>query len=185
MKKKSAVSKDQQMDEVQQNPKKPFYKKVSFWVIVVLILILFRSMACGGSSDDSTEDETVETTIEETTEAQETHIYDDAQIVDSLNGSGTSVIGQYSLIEAASTDITLDVLEDWYFNYVAVTDYDYYLIAYTDVDDGSGVHAISGTVNVGVILEENSNGQLVVADSSSATMYIPSDGTLKEYGTSE
>ena len=160
--------------------KSPFYKRWWFWVIVVIVVIIIISIIGSIIDGSDEEDSAEETTIEETTAEQETHIYDDAEICELLSGSGTS-IGEYSLIEANSSEITMDVLEDWYFNYVEKNEYDYYLILYTDKDDNSGVHAITGTVSVGVILTEGSTGALSVSDDSAATTYVPSNGSLVEY----
>ena len=157
--------------------KPPFYKRWWFWVIVVVVIIAIIGSIFGGN-DEETEIE--ETTVEETTAEQESHIYDDAEICELLSGSGAS-IGEYSLIETESSEITMDVLEDWYFNYVENEEYDYYVILYTDKDDNSGIHATAGSVSVNVILKEGSNGALQVSDSSSATLYFPSNGSLVEY----
>lgn len=110
--------------DTQGKKKKPFYKRVWFWVIVVIII------AClAGGSDDSDDEE------------EDGHIYDDAELIDVIkSGTESEVLGQYSLIEAKSTDVTLEDLEDWYFNYITETDYEWYVIIYTDRDDNSGVY---------------------------------------------
>lgn len=105
--------------------KKPIYKRVWFWVIVICLVIGVVGNLGGSDEEEET--------------AEEGHIYDNAQAIDIPNGAGTDVIGQYSLIEADSSDVTLEDLEDWYFNYIEETDYNWYVILYTDKEDYSGV----------------------------------------------
>ena len=149
--------------------KKPFYKKWWFWLIVIIIIC---SCASGNSDDDSDEEEA------------ETHIYDNAEIRDVMTGSGDKKIGEFSLIEIDSSEVTMDALEDWYFNYVSVNDYNWCMILYTDYDDNTGVYGISGLVQVGVIFdveEENPEEYYIGSTGSTenATTYYPSDdGTL-------
>lgn len=127
------------------------------------------------------DEEAVAETPEDNEEAsdEESHIYDDAEIVDMMNGSRTEVIGAVSVISALSSDITEEVLTDWYFNYVAETDYNYYLIVYTDIED-TGCYAFTGIVEANVTLEDTDGyGLYSLADDSNATIYAPTDeGTL-------
>lgn len=143
-------------------------------LLVVLMTGLVSS--CGGTDDEAESEETAETV------QAESHIYDDAQIIEVYNGSGTQVIAYQSLIEISSDEVTEDALTDWYFNYIEETDYDSYVIVFTDVSDGTGVYGTDGYISVNVVLSEGSDGSYQVSDSDDAITYLPSeDGTLEIY----
>ena len=141
-------------------------KKIS--ALILAFLISLSLTACGESDSGDTETE-------------EVHIYDNAEIIDVMNGSGTSVVSQESLIYADSSDVTMEVLEDWYFNYVAETDYDWYVIIYTDADDYTGVYGTTGYIEVGVTFDESSDEVFMESSTADSTRYVPTDdGTLQE-----
>ncbi len=116
---------------------------------------------------------------------QEKHLYDNAQVKDMMNGFGTKKLGEYSIIEASSDKITLDVLTDWYFNYVSKNDYNFCIIIYTDRNDNSGVYSTKGLVQKDVIFTKDSNGDYSLSDinaTSNAILYVPTnDSTLEEF----
>ena len=150
--------------------KKPIFKKWWFWVIVVVILAaIFGNM---GSNDENKP------------EQAESHIYDNAQVKDVMNGSRTEKIGEYSIIEISSEEVTDEALTDWYFNYVAKNDFNWCMILYTDKDDNSGVYSISGIVQKDVVFTKDENGDYSLSEvdaTSHAITYIPTDdNTLKE-----
>ncbi len=156
--------------------KKPFYKKWWFWVIIVVIVILSAIFGSSGSEDESN-DSSSETNTESVTE---THIYDDAEIKEIMNGSRTEKLGEYSLISVSSDEVTDDALTDWYFNYVEENDYNWCMILYTDKDNNMGVYATSGSVEKDVYFEQNDYGDYSLSDSSESIMYSPTkDGTLE------
>lgn len=141
-------------------------KKIS--ALILAFLISLSLTACGESDSDDTETE-------------EVHIYDNAEIIDVMNGSGTSVVSQESLIYVDSSDVTMEVLEDWYFSYVAETDYDWYVIIYTDADDYTGVYGTTGYIEVGVTFDESSDEVFMESSTADSTMYVATDdGTLEE-----
>ena len=146
--------------------KKLIIKKWWFWVIIVVILA-----AIFGNTDDSTQ--------------QETHLYDNAQVKDLMNGLGTKIIGEYSIIEANSDEVTVETLTDWYFNYVTKNDYNWCMIVYADKNDNSGVYSISGIVQKDVVFTKNENGDYSLSDinaTSNAITYTPTnDNTLREF----
>ena len=140
--------------------------------LILTFLITFSLAACGGSDSGDTEN---------ATESEEVHIYDDAEIIDVMNGAGTSVVSQESLIYADSSDITIEDLEDWYFNYIKETEYDWYVIIYTDADDYTGVYGTTGYIEVGVTFEETSDEVFTESSTADSTMYVATDdGTLEE-----
>ena len=156
---------------------KPFRRKWTLLAIGLLMVFMTGLVSsCGGADDEAESEETAQTA------QAESHIYDDAQIIEVYNGSGTQVIAYQSLIEIGSDEVTGDALTDWYFNYIEETDYDSYVIVFTDVSDGTGVYGTEGYISVNVVLSEGSDGSYQVSDSDDAITYLPSeDGTLEIY----
>ena len=110
------------------------------------------------------------------------HIYDDAKSVDMMNGMGTKVIGKVSIIEAESTDVTQEVLEDWYFNYAKPheKDFNYFLILYTDKGKSMGVLCNSALVTKDCPLDKDKHGETYSQARSGGTIMGPTDdGHLK------
>lgn len=108
------------------------------------------------------------------------HIYDNAQVRDVMNGSGTNKLGEYSVIKAASSEITDDVLNDWYFNYVKKNDFNYCVIVYTDID-GVGVYSSSGMVIKDAGLDVDANGDYSYVSRSDESNYFENGDTLKKH----
>lgn len=170
--------------------KKPLWKKWWFWALIVAILI-------GGviefTEPEAEEPETAiveptteptattepEVTEEPTTEPQE-HIYDNAIIKDVMNGSQSEKIGEYSIIEIESDQVTEEILVDWYFNYVEKNDFNWCMILYTDKEN-EGVYAITGIINKDVKFNIDEYGDYSLGDSTNGITYVPdSENTLKE-----
>lgn len=180
-KKNNNAVESQEVVKTESKPKKPIYKKWWFWVLILIILIAIFGSSSGDDEEDS---EAADSAVTESSDTEtESHIYGNAEIIDVMNGSGDSVVGQYSLITADSSDISLEVLEDWYFNYIKVTDYNWYVILYSDMTDNSGIYGISGFIEIGVLFEEDEYGVYTIADSSTATAYCypADDSTLEMY----
>ena len=120
-------------------------------LLVVLIVMIFAVGALGCGSSKSV------------------HIYDNAKIVDQMNGVGNKKIGDISVIEMNSTDITQEKLEDWYFNYASkhVGDkaegdrYAYCLILYKD-KPGTGI-AYNGLLSKDVPITRDKTGYSIGA----------------------
>lgn len=151
---------DETAGDRKQKKKKPFYKKWWFWLLVIIVIIIIICIIAGNTGKD-----------------KETHIYDDAQAIDVENGLGTEVLYQYSLIEADSSEIDLEILEDWYFNYVLEDEYQWYVILYTDKDDSTGVFAFSGVcVYTDVVLEDDGDGVYMLGSETEDTkLYWPNE----------
>ncbi len=127
--------------------------------------------------NEQTEEPT--TTAEPTTEPQE-HIYDNAIIKDVMNGFRSEKIGEYSIIEIKSDQVTEEILVDWYFNYVEKNDFNWCMILYTDKEN-EGVYAITGIINKDVKFNIDEYGDYSLGDSTNGITYIPdSENTLKE-----
>lgn len=185
-------------------PSKPLWKKWWFWAIIVVVLISGINTISNDSTNEpepqkqvttenakkQTAEETQEqterekepdSTAEESTTAEEKHIYDTAIIKPVMNGSRTEEIGEYSIIELDSSLITDESLADWYFNYVLNNDFNWCMILYTDKNNKEGVYSIEGLVEKGVVFDKDEFGDYSLGDSSHATILAPTDeGTLKE-----
>ncbi|MCD8049862.1 MAG: hypothetical protein LUG52_09805 [Clostridia bacterium] len=119
------------------------------------------------------------TSKDETT--AETHIYDNAEIKDAMNGFHSEKLGEYSIVSVSSSEVTEDALTDWYFNYVAENDFNWCMILYTDKTDNTGVYAIKGYVEKDITFEVDEYGDYSVGDSAQSIVYVPTDDkTLKE-----
>lgn len=113
-----------------------------------------------------------------------THLYDYAQVKDLMNGVRTAKIGEYSIIEVKSEDVTEEALTDWYYNYVIENDYNWCMILYTDKNDTTGVYAIKGIVQKDVRFTADKHGDYALSEAgatANAITYVPAgDGKLKE-----
>lgn len=179
--------KNEAQNEEPVSAKKPIWKKWWFWVIIIVILGLI-GMVTGDDDEETEDDSTVETSETEV----ETHVYDDAEILDLMNGSGTDVIGSYSVIEIESSSVEFEDIEDWYFNYIAENeDCDYFIILYTDteeaVDDGTeytGIYSDGSYVETDVTIIYHEVGTDYVYQmngSNDGAIYWPQDDdTLAE-----
>lgn len=102
---------------------------------------------------------------------QTASIYENAEIVDLMNGYGTEKIGTISVTKAEQTACTDEALADWYFNYVQKhSDCNYHIIAYTD-DPTKGVYAGNGFIQKDVALSEDADGSFSLGDDAGSTYY--------------
>ncbi len=190
------------MDKKDGQQKKPFWKKWWFWALLAVFFI-------GGvlepakpdteestmtMSEETTETQAIietETTMELVTEQtelqeetekleQQKHIYDNAVIKDVLNGFRTEKIGEYSVIEVDSAQVTKEALTDWYFNYVAINDFNWCMILYTDSDNYDGVYAIQGLVEKDISFEKDEYGDYAKLSNPNSIIFAPDNGNLVE-----
>lgn len=145
--------------------KKPFYKKKLFIILIALFVLGLIGNAISPQKSTSYK------------LTKETHIYDEAKIKNELSGSGEK-IGKVSVIKAQSKDITDKVLTDWYFNHVEKTDYNYYLIEYTDFNCKKGVWAINGVVEKDCELSPSSTNDGISEKSGVGIIYTKSGNKL-------
>ena len=140
--------------------KKPIYKKWWFWLLALIVAFFVFIFAVGGSGSK--------------------HIYDDAEVLDVMNGFKTEKIGEMSVVRADESEVTEEVLADWYYNYVNQHDYNWNVIVYTDSNPTKGCYAIKGLINKDVLLDENDTYSL--SSDAGSTTYVPNnDGkTLKK-----
>lgn len=95
------------------------------------------------------------------------HFYDDAEVIEAGDVS-------YSLLTMDSSEVTTDVLETWYFDYVETHDYAWNVILYED-QDLTGVYAVDGLVRADVHFEEESEGVYTLLWSDDDILYTPGD----------
>lgn len=186
--------------KIEQNPgggvksSKKIWKKWWFWALIVAVLIggiieytepeesTVTATAETVITTTERELETVETEPVEETESKK-HIYDNAIVKNVMNGSRTEKIGEYSIIEIASNQVTEEILADWYFNYVEKNDFNWAMLLYTDKEN-KGVYAITGIINKDVTFDIDKYGDYSVGDLSKCIAYTPDEeGTLKEVKT--
>lgn len=184
-------------EKKQDTLKKPIWKKWCFWVVMaamfsaIIGISINRTRNTGGLSGKIYDHaETKNQSAAYTSKQTKTHIYDHAEIreitydyepekigedyVDDYD----DVIGEYSVIRAASTEVTDESLTDWYFNYVINddNDFEWCMILYTDRNDHSGVYATEGQVKKNVFFKQDEQGNCILGDSSDSTVYyVPTD----------
>lgn len=164
--------------------------KVKIGVTVAFWLLFFIIGAVGGSSDSSSSsmdspvvDNTI--TVEKTTDATataESHIYDNAEIIDMMNGTGTEKIGAVTVVRANQADCTEEALYDWYVNYVEQhSDSNFHVIVYNDVDN-KGVYSNGfGFIQKDITITPD-NGTYMTGDDAGSTYYTV-DKTAKKLNT--
>lgn len=112
-----------------------------------------------------------EATPAETTAEQAAPIYENAELVDIMSGSGKNKVGYYTLVRADKADCTDDALYDWFANYVTHhKDANYHIIAYND-DSTKGVYS-SGFADIQKdITLSLDNDQYELSGDAGATYY--------------
>ena len=166
------------------DPEKPasMYRKrvlICLAVFIVAMIVTPNKKKTGkedGPSAGSTAEiaATTESAEAAETDNKEHHIYDNVEMIDITNGPGTKVIGQCSLVRAVSDEITDEVLDDWYFNYVKKnSDCSWHVILYTD-KEGYGVY--SG--EAGLVMKDTKINEKYQVSSDEGLAYFEKDGHL-------
>lgn len=104
------------------------------------------------------------------------HLYDAARTSAVVNAN-YDVIGEYAYIEADSPDVTVEALEDVFYNYYEKKNLNYLVVVYNDLP-GQGVYMIGNMVAVGVEIVLDKNADYMCGDIGDATLYTPQDGKL-------
>ena len=166
--------------------------KVKIGVTVAFWLIFFIIGGAGASSDssssstksESVKDSTivVESEVTKIPASSESHIYDNAEILDMMNGTGTEKIGTVTVVMANQADCTEDALYDWYVNYVKQhSDSNYHVIVYNDVEN-KGVYSNGlGFIQKDITITPD-NGTYMTGDDAGSTYYTV-DETAKKLNT--
>lgn len=157
---------------------------VAFW-------LLFFIIGGTGSSSDSSSSSTKDAPVVENTIAVEkpadtitatSHIYDNAEILDIMNGTGTEKIGTVTVVKTNQADCTEEALYDWYVNYVKQhSDSNYHVIVYNDVEN-KGVYSNGlGFIQKDITITPD-NGTYMTGDDAGSTYYTV-DETSKKLNT--
>ena len=162
---------------------KPAFK----YGIIAVAWIIYLLIGLGGNSSDSSSSTTkdapvVDNTIAvesnvDTTATTESHIYDNAEILDMMNGTGTKKIGTVTVVKANKADCTEDALYDWYVNYIKKNaDSNYHVIVYNDVEN-KGVYSIGfGLIQKDITITPH-NGTYRIGDDAGSTYYTVDETT--------
>jgi hypothetical protein len=143
---------------------------VGFWLLIFILGSRNNTTADTQSSDVSSKQE----------EASATHIYDNAEVVDIMSGSGKNKIGTMTLCHGEKAECTEEVLSDWYMNYVKKnSDSKFHVIIYDDATD-EGVYANGmGFIQKDITLTKEADGTYEVGDDAGSTYYtVNDDGTM-------
>ena len=165
---------------------KAFCKKLRKGTVLVLAAA-FAVCGLAGCGSSSTADSSSDSSSGSS--GSDTIDYENAEIIDVYGEDGEEVVLQYSYIEADSSAVTEENLTDWYYNYVAETDYNWYVIFYTDSDEDNlrGVYCFSDSIEVGVALAQyGTDLYLPDEEDGDYVTYIPSgDGSSLEITENE
>ena len=136
------------------------------WIVYLLIGF------AGNSNDETADTADTDTVINTQDVTEQSHIYDNAEIVDLKSGDGSNVIGTVTITRANHADCTDEALADWYFNYVlAHSDSNYHIVVYSDVD-GKGVYGNKGTLQKDVkITPSGKDDSYDLGDDAGSTYY--------------
>lgn len=153
--------------------------------VAAMISLSFGLAGCGS---DKTAEKPPAKAVEQAAPVEK-HIYDDAKVVDMMNGTGTNVIGKVSITKVRSSDITQEALEDWYFNYVKKNlghgdKWNYALIVYSD-NENLGVLCNGGSLTKDVTLTKDKHGETYSASPTQSSVEYVEDsarpGHLKAF----
>jgi hypothetical protein len=140
------------------------------------------SVGGNGDSSSSTINEPVvdnSSSVETADTTPETHLYDNAEVVNMMNGTGTEKIGTVTVIKANQADCTEDALYDWYVNYVKRhSDSNYHVIVYNDIEN-KGVYSNGlGFIQKDITLTPD-NGTYMIGDDAGSTYYTVDENAKK------
>ena len=156
---------------------------VVFWIFIFALGGKNDEGSLATDNDTDTAAEVIEDSIskeqtkeESTKEEQESkginHIYDNAEVVDLINGAGTGKIGTFTVVKANQSDCTDEALMDWYLNYVKNNDdSNYHVIVYNDVDNKGVFSTGKGFIQKDIEITLEKNGNYMSGDDAGSTMY--------------
>lgn len=144
--------------------------------------MLSLSFGLAGCDGDKTAEKPPAKAVEQAAPIEK-HIYDDAKIVDMMNGAGTKAIGKVSVLKMSSADLTQEALEDWYFNYAkknvnAGEGWNFALIVYTDKNNLGVMY--NGSLTKDVPLTKNKKDETYSAGSGGDMLVDDGNGHLKK-----
>lgn len=151
---------------------------VAFWLLIFVIGGMGNSDSSSASiTDASAGDNTITVGTANTT--SRAHIYDDAEVLDLMNGTGTEKIGTITVAKANQADCTEDALYDWYVDYVKKnSDSNYHVIVYNDIKN-KGVYSNGfGFIQKDIAITSD-NGTYMTGDDVGSTYYTVDETAQK------
>lgn len=131
-----------------------------------LLLLLFNSF-----SDNTTpaSQNDLQTSVKSVTES---HLYDNAEVIDLISGTGNNKIGTITVSHANQADCTEKALSDWYANHVKThEDSNFHIIVYDDIPN-KGVYSNGlGFIQKDISLIKEANGSYTTGDDAGSTYY--------------
>lgn len=101
--------------------------------------------------------------------SNDTDIFDTAKIY-------SNTAGYYSVIKMNSNDVSVDFLEQWYFDYVMKHNYSWCMILYSDSDNMKGVYGVKNRfVKKDVFFNQDMFGEYSLISDMHSTIYYPSN----------
>lgn len=161
-------------------------KKIKYGIIAVawIIYAIWMFGRKGSDKNTTTTDTTpvVETTVEEEpvvevkeeAVSEETHLYDNAEIRDVMNGPRDTKLGEMAVIKADSKDCTEEAIADIYYNFYEKNDFNWITLIYTDKNDNTGIYFNTAMVGVNDQFEVDEYGDYSVVESPDEILYVPS-----------
>ena len=152
----------------------PKRRPKTFWSMVA-VLFLFIVIAQTGEKEE----------VKDLSPAEKSDVMEHnpigqaVRVLPMMNGIRTQELGEYVVAELDSSLVTIEALTDFYFNFVAVTDYNYYIIDYTD-NPRQGVYFQEDliTKNVGIIKDDYDDYSLGDWIDGVTAHWVPENGEL-------
>lgn len=165
--------------------KKDMKPAVKYGIIAAAWCVYLLIGLFGGGSDSTNSTDavvTTETSVEknDVVTTEESHIYDNAEVVDIMSGDGSKKIGTITVTHAKQIECTEEALVDWFTNYVQNhTDSNYHIIVYDDIKN-KGVYSLGESfIQKDVEINKDSSGSYSIGDDAGSTYYsISEDGTM-------
>ena len=164
-------------------------KKKSILSAISICLFILALMSPDKQQETSLEPIIVNESIATPTEEviKPVHLYDSeyTEIRDVYNGFGTEKIGEYSLTLFAESDLTDELILDYYNNYIQTTDYNWYMIMFTDSDEQIGLYTNNGFGYLNKVYIEENGGEYMCGESLDWYYFIRDNGTTVIQSTFE
>ncbi len=159
-------------------PSNKLNSKARYGIIAAAWIIYLIWMIAGNASNNENVDSNsdVHSEVESVPEKStlESHIYDNAEIRDVMNGTRTEKLGEYAVIKTDSSLCTEDALADLYYNYFEINEFNWITVLYTDKEDNLGIYVNTAVVCVNDKFEEDQYGDYSVITTDDEILYVPS-----------
>jgi len=154
------------------------------WIIYAIWLIGSKGSDKNTTADTTTDatpvvettvvDEKTTVEVKEVPVSTETHLYDNAEIRDVMNGSRDTKLGEMAVIKADSKDCTEEAIADIYYNFFKKNDFNWITLIYTDKNDNTGIYFNTSIIGVNDQFEVDEYGDYSAVISPDEILYVPS-----------